>query len=208
MSDITSWAKKPKALQLPALQQLNPTQVNADTRTLAQNNWLADKSFQQQTDPNVVAADNGYKQWVVDQQNLGGAIDPETQNAVVRGALQSAGTSGILGSRAGTGLVARDLGLTSMDLERQRQQQANQLALQNPTQKMGIDPALVYGIQRGNTDEINQRNLAQASANYKAANTDSFLESLAKGLVTEGTVGAVQAANERVAGGKGEGGSC
>jgi hypothetical protein len=54
----------------------------------------------------------------------GGRLDPETQNAVVRGALQSAGAAGIAGSGASRGLVARDLGLTSLSLLTARQQAA------------------------------------------------------------------------------------
>lgn len=54
----------------------------------------------------------------------GGKLDPETQNAVMRGALQNAGSAGIAGSGAGRGLVARDLGLTSLSLLTARQQAA------------------------------------------------------------------------------------
>lgn len=52
---------------------------------------------------------------------LGGKLDPETQAAVVRGALSGAGRSGIIGSQAGRGLTARDLGLTSLQLQQARQ---------------------------------------------------------------------------------------
>ena len=55
---------------------------------------------------------------------LGGSLDPETQAAVVRGGLASTGRSGVIGSNAGRGLVARDLGLTSLQLRNARQQAA------------------------------------------------------------------------------------
>lgn len=55
---------------------------------------------------------------------LGGSLDPETQAAVVRGALQRTGASGITGSQAGRGLTARDLGLTSLGLRQSRIQKA------------------------------------------------------------------------------------
>jgi hypothetical protein len=51
---------------------------------------------------------------------LGGNLDPETQAAVMRGALARTGASGITGSQAGRGLTARDLGLTSMQLRNSR----------------------------------------------------------------------------------------
>jgi hypothetical protein len=55
---------------------------------------------------------------------LGGNLDPETQAAVMRGALSNAGSSGVLGSQAGRGLTARDLGLTSLQLQNYRRQAA------------------------------------------------------------------------------------
>lgn len=61
---------------------------------------------------------------ILGQLNLGGQLDPETQAAAMRGALSKGGASGISGSGAARGLVARDLGLTSLSLMRQRQQDA------------------------------------------------------------------------------------
>lgn len=61
---------------------------------------------------------------ILGQLRLGGQLDPETQNAVMRGALEGSGTAGISGSGAGRGLVARDLGLTSLGLMQQRQANA------------------------------------------------------------------------------------
>jgi hypothetical protein len=63
---------------------------------------------------------------ILEQLALGGSLSPETQNAVMRGSLQRAGQSGIAGSQAGRGLVARDLGLTSLQLQQQRQAAALQ----------------------------------------------------------------------------------
>lgn len=60
--------------------------------------------------------------------NLGGKLDTETQNAVTRAALAKAGTvarGGGLG--LGRDITARDLGLTSLDLQRQRLQDATNL---------------------------------------------------------------------------------
>ena len=61
------------------------------------------------------------------QQSLamGGQLDPSTQAMITQGALQGAGTAGISGSGAGRGLVARDLGLTSMQVLQGRQNQAS-----------------------------------------------------------------------------------
>lgn len=59
---------------------------------------------------------------ILNSLRMGGNLSAETQNAVTRGALQKGGFAGISGSQAGRGLVARDLGLTSLALEQQRQQ--------------------------------------------------------------------------------------
>ncbi len=58
------------------------------------------------------------------QLKLGGKLDPQTQAAATQAALQNAGGSGISGSGAQRGLVARDLGLTSLSLQQARQQAA------------------------------------------------------------------------------------
>lgn len=63
---------------------------------------------------------------ILQSLNQGGALDPSTQAQVTQGALQGAGTAGISGSGAGRGLVARDLGLTSLQLLQTRQQAASQ----------------------------------------------------------------------------------
>ena len=61
---------------------------------------------------------------ILSNLRMGGNLDPETQNAAARNALQTGGAAGISGSGAGRGLVARDLGLTSLQLRTQREQQA------------------------------------------------------------------------------------
>ena len=63
---------------------------------------------------------------ILQSLRLGSKLSAETQNAVTRAALQTGGQAGLSGSFAGRGLVARDLGLTSLALEQQRQQQALQ----------------------------------------------------------------------------------
>lgn len=62
---------------------------------------------------------------ILQSLNEGGQLDPDTQAQVTQGALQGAGTAGISGSGAGRGLVARDLGLTSLQLLQSRQNQAS-----------------------------------------------------------------------------------
>lgn len=61
---------------------------------------------------------------ILQSLNRGGQLDPDVQAQAVQAALQKGGTAGISGSGAGRGLVARDLGLTSLGLLQQRQQMA------------------------------------------------------------------------------------
>ena len=61
---------------------------------------------------------------LMQQLGLGGKLDPQTQAAAAQAALQQGGSSGISGSGAGRGLVAKDLGLTSLSLLQNRQSAA------------------------------------------------------------------------------------
>jgi hypothetical protein len=83
---------------------------------------------------------------------LGGKLDAETQAGVIRGALSGAGGAGILGSQAGRGLTARDLGLTSLQLQNARRQ----AALQAGGQMTQSEMASLMGLQNmvgGQTSE-------------------------------------------------------
>lgn len=70
------------------------------------------------------------------QLRLGGKLDPETQNAVMRGALSQGAGAGLSGSGAGRGLAARDLGLTSLGLQQSRTDRAS--AMGNLMQQLGL----------------------------------------------------------------------
>lgn len=63
---------------------------------------------------------------ILNNLRLGGALGRETQEMAVKTALERGGAAGIAGSGAVRGLVARDLGLTSLALEQQRIAQAQQ----------------------------------------------------------------------------------
>lgn len=61
---------------------------------------------------------------ILNNLRLGGALGADVQAQAVKAALEKGGAAGISGSGAVRGLVARDLGLTSLGLEQQRIQQA------------------------------------------------------------------------------------
>lgn len=142
--------------------------------------------------------------------NLGASLDTETQSAVMRGALSGAGGAGILGSQAGRGLLARDLGLTSIQLQQARQQQAlaaggqldaaylqslgllgnltgSQLGLASqipnalgPTPEAGLSASDIANVSVGQTNAYNQ-NLMNA-AGLRSANTTSTIGNITSAL--------------------------
>lgn len=63
---------------------------------------------------------------ILQNLRLGGALGADVQAQAVKAALEKGGAAGISGSGAARGLVARDLGLTSLGLEQQRIAQAQQ----------------------------------------------------------------------------------
>jgi hypothetical protein len=63
---------------------------------------------------------------ILSQLRLGSALPADVQAQVTRAALSKAGQAGLAGSFAGRGLVAQDIGTTSLALQQQRQAQALQ----------------------------------------------------------------------------------
>lgn len=185
MTDIGDWFNKPEASTVPKAVKYDATKFNTNERKLNQGNYLSDLAFQRQVDPNVAKAGDQYKDWVVSQMNLGGQIDPEMQSMVVRDALEGAGGAGIVGSDAGRGIVARDLGLTSLGLQQQRMQLGNNLAKDYQMQRLGLAPGSSLALDVANTDMQNQENNNQFQANEAVKGQDSFVGGLAKGFATK-----------------------
>lgn len=77
-----------------------------------------------QIDPSILANFRGANRSILDQLNLGSALPEDLQQAVIQNALEGTAASGFGVSPGGRGLVARDLGLTSLDLLNRRQQAA------------------------------------------------------------------------------------
>lgn len=127
--------------------------------------------------------------------NLGGQLSADTQNAVVRGALSGAGASGVLGSEAGRGLVARDLGLTSLQLQQARQQaalQAGQIQSQ-----LGLQQAQQYLQSLGLGVDATTGQLQQAGSLFNMANQQLLPESgLTSSDIANVTVGQTNAQNQ------------
>jgi len=104
---------------------------------------------------------------------MGGNISGETQNAVTRSALAKAGTVAPGGLGLGRDIVARDLGLTSLDLEQRRLVNASQLGGQElQAAQFGTNTAfnnnanLLNAVQLLNAGQGNQFNRNLAAAQY------------------------------------------
>lgn len=91
-----------------------------------------------QLDPSILANFRGANKSILDQLALGGNLGEELQNQVITNALEGNAATGFGVGVGGRGLVARDLGLTSMDLLRRRQQDA----LASGTSGMGVSKGL------------------------------------------------------------------
>lgn len=142
--------------------QYNPTQAAARTSSNQALQAAADQTSTGFKARNAMLDDvlsgksgqlyNESSDSILQQLRLGGKLDPETQAAVTRAALQKGAGSGLSGSDAQRGLVARDLGLTSMGLLQSRQAAAEQAAqagvsrLQAGNSAAGLDASTAASI--------------------------------------------------------------
>lgn len=101
---------------------------------------------------------------------MGGQLSPDVQNAVTRRGLATAGTVGG-GLGLGRDIVARDLGLTSMDLERQRLAAASQLGGQE----------LALAGQDASTAFNNRTSILNAVTGLQGIQNNQFSRALAAG---------------------------
>lgn len=139
------------ALRLSSNVNLNDI-LNGNTASLqARNRLLGDLG---EANPLLKASTEN----ILKQLRLGGKLDAETQAAVTKGALEAGGTAGISGSGAARGLVARDLGLTSLNLINSR----NAAALQGGT-ALSADFATRFGLlgTTANSDNTTSIGIAQ-----------------------------------------------
>lgn len=152
-----------------------------------------------QIDPSILANYRGANKSILDQLNLGSNLPADVQQQVIQNALQSASTSGFGVSPGGRGLVAKDLGLTSLDLLNQRQQ----AALQAGTTGLGIsnriyDPQYYTGLGANLAGGIGEDirsvqaakdNYANLTADIKAKNFSNLLNT--GGRILGGIIGGV-----------------
>lgn len=133
---------------------------------------------------------------ILQQLRLGSALPADVQAAVVRNSLSTGGAAGLNGSFAGRGLVARDLGLTSLNLLSSRQQAAQtagqvglnasltaagqdnqtvgllgELINGQPLPESGLNSGAIASLYTGNNNANNQNGLTQAAIQSQATNS-------------------------------------
>ncbi len=89
-------------------------------------------------DPNAAALRQGTTTNILDQLNMGSSLPADLQQQVIQNALQGSAASGFGMSPGGRGLVARDLGLTGLDLLNSRINNAANYGLKNSQMGMSL----------------------------------------------------------------------
>lgn len=145
------------------------SEVDAIRQQLFQDFGAADTQLDMPELERSQLFDQAAQQVLADLQ-LGGALDPETRNLVMREAAQRTGGSGFLGGVVGRDIGARDLGLTSMNLRNQRIGQALNVGQMQQAQNVQ---------QQGLKASLNQANAAlQQQGLSNRMNIGGFFESL------------------------------
>lgn len=144
---------------------------------------------EKQFDPNVANLRAATSQSILDQLNLGTALPADLQQQVIQNALEGSAASGFGVGQGGRGLVARDLGLTGLDLLNQRQGTAAGYVRSSPSlsslyQPQGfLDPTTIA------SDIRNRESAMQQYANAQEAERQAGFANLLKtGLTIAGTV--------------------
>lgn len=146
---------------------------------------------------------------ILDQLQLGSTIPKDVQDMVIRNSLEGAAASGFGVTPGGRGLVARDLGLTSLDLLNQRIGTAMNATRSAPSlnqlyqpQGIGMTPGDVADLVLGNAqaqnnyntfkstvEANNRKNMWEQPLNLAASAYGSYTGAKALGGATGGGAG-------------------
>lgn len=116
-------------------------------------------------DPNVAALRGNTSAALAAELALGGNLSPEVQQLVTQNALQSAAGSGFGLSQGGRAITARDLGLTSMDVARNRRDEASGYVRTSPRPGELYNPITAFNPQ----DVLSQNLVEQELSNKRMA---------------------------------------
>ncbi len=135
----------------------------------AAHNVASSIGLEKQFSPGVAAARTGLQDQVAANLAQGGNLPADVQTRVARGVGATAGASGLSAS-AGP-ITAASLGLTSLDLQRQRMADAGALLSQNPLPTAGLDPGAIADLTVSQNNAANQFALSKVGAQANLANS-------------------------------------
>lgn len=120
--------------------------------------------------------------------NLGSSLPQDLQQEVIRGALQGAAASGFGLSPGGRALVGRDLGLSSLEIGKQRRQEALSALQAFPGQRVEgqFSPVRALDLERASIDESNFRRAQEAG--LRNANRAAIISSISQYAELGGSV--------------------
>ena len=138
--------------------------------------------------PGIGAIQSGYLGQILSNLNLGNQLPEDVRQEAIRGALQGAAGSGFGLSNAGRGLVARDIGLTSTELGRQRRAEASRALQEIPYERPGvaITPMTALDLQQQQFDAENQQRAIEAAE--RSANRQAIIQSISQYAELGGSV--------------------
>lgn len=163
-------------------------------QTIAYNQALAPAltdiqlGVESQYDPNAFALRSAYSKSILDNLGLGTSLPPEIQDLVVKNALEGSAASGFGVSQGGRGLVARDLGLTGLELSQNRRNEALNAVRSQRSLGDLYKPASLYGENAGLAIAGDLRDVQAQKDNYANLVEDTRRKNFASLLNTGGRI--------------------
>lgn len=153
-------------------QPIDIAQLTKDAHDQAVQNATDSLALEQSLQPDVARARTELSRSVADQLALGGNLPADVANTVTRAARTTSGTSGTLGGSS-VPLTAQMLGISSLNLLNQRQQNASALVAANPLPTAGLDPGTLASLEVNQNAAQNQFNLAKAGVQTNLVNSQA-----------------------------------
>lgn len=119
-------------------QRLNVGDLNDDAFKIVRDNFDDSYKYELSKQPHLAALRQGVPEQIRADLDLGGLLRSDTQDAVARTGLNRAGSSGVIDSFSGRGMVAKDLGLTSEAIRDGRLSRAANYMRGEPLDYLGL----------------------------------------------------------------------
>ncbi len=169
---------------LPQIGSFNQAIAQQQLGLVPYENQIRGARFGQAINP----LQEAYTSNVLSNLNLGNALPQDVQQEVLRGALQNSAASGFGLSPGGRALAARDLGLSSLDVGRQRREEALGALRAFPGERIQgtLSPTTALDLERASIDEANMRRAQEAG--LRNANRAAIISSISQYAELGGSV--------------------